>query len=197
MTVLCLGIDPDTGGGNEGSGIALVTTRRVVAVAVARGAWRRSLHALRVVQAQIAAIGPTVEEVLRRAAGPEDEVARALVEVPIDYGQKRIADPNDLLRLSLVAGGAYHVLLPRAQVVQLVQPFEWKGQRKKSVDQRSTLTYFGWDYEWTPRRPQALPRKIRPAEGVQIVGCVAPQDWPQVLDAMGIGLWALSKEGLA
>lgn len=67
--------------------------------------------------------------------GPTDMV----IEKPIVYDRKRQkGDPNDLIKVSLVAGIFYCLGIQLADV-RFVTPQQWKGQTHKSVDNKRTL----------------------------------------------------------
>lgn len=182
-----LGVDPDTGGSMGGTGIALVTTKRVLAVGVAVMPSRQVRIRATTVQRRV------LGKLLRRVAkvGPMD---RCIIEMPMDYGALRYADPNDLMRLSLISGAAAAVLDEFCDTVQWVSPGQWKGNRSKSADWRNTLTYFGWDYEWSRKRANALPEFEIP-KGVVCLSEITAEGKKEIADALGLAYYGLVKEG--
>lgn len=181
------GFDPDTGGTEGGSAVAICTTRRVLAVGVCLTEGRTAMHAAKHQRKNLRAI-------LRRACsiGELDMVG---VEVPMDYGQKRFARPADLMRLSLISGAAAIVFDEYCKKVEWVEPYKWKGQRPKAVDQRNTLTYFGWPF--TCRAVGSIPKVTEIPEDVTLLSEVPQRSMEDVVDAMGIALYCLHREGAA
>lgn len=183
QTPSCLvaGFDPDT----TGSAVAIVTTRRVVAIGVNLTEGKTGMLA---VKAQRKALRPF----LRRACSI-GELDRVAVEIPMDYGQKRFVDPNGLMRLSLISGAAGSIFDEFSERVDFLEPFRWKGQRPKPVDQANTLRYFGWEFEQPTIH--SLPRIKEPPDDVVLLSEIPASSWVDVIDAMGLGLYALQKEG--
>lgn len=175
-----------------GSGIAVVTTKKVLAVGIAT--MPKKLVAMHAVRTQLPSLAALLDKVSETFEGITFN--RALCEFPMDYGQKRYADPNDLMRLSAVSGAAMAMMLERrmATRVQEVFPYQWKGNRKKAPDWRNTLTYFGWPFKVVSKRDDAMPKFEFP-DDVIILSEISQKNLPEILDAMGIGIHALTKEG--
>lgn len=186
-----LAMDPDCGGGMGGSGVCIATTKKVLALGIA--VMPKNLGGLFAVKAQ----RKSVTALLRAAhAWLGRSFDRAVCEIPIDYGQKRDADPADLMRLSLIAGGAEAIMDDMADRVDMVEPYRWKGQRKKGPDGQNTLRYYGWDYDWN-RKADSIPKFKIPADVHMLSdpALLRAQHYSELLDAMGLALWALGKEG--
>lgn len=184
--------DPDCGGEMSGSGFAVVTTKKVLAVGIAR--MPRRLVGMHAVRAQIASLGPTLD--LFQGAFPV-QFDRALVEYPIDYGQKRFAKPEDLMRLASVSGAGLALMGERkiAKRIQEVYPYQWKGQRSKRADWKNTLRYYGYDHTFNSNKDDCVPKFEFPDDVLQLTEITA-KNMPEILDAMGIGIYGLIKEGV-
>jgi hypothetical protein len=182
---LVLAIDPDT----RASGVALVKTRRVLALGLAHNP-NYHAGAMQAVDQQFRALGT----LLRKAMQVAGAVDRCVIEIPMDYGQKRYADPNDLMRLSMISGSAAGVLVEFCPRVQAVCPYEWKGQRTKMADHKNTLRYFGWKF--AQRTVCALPTFTIPKDVMLLSAPPTTQDhYSELADAMGLGIYGLAREG--
>lgn len=102
-------------------------------------------------------------------------------------GEKR-ATPRDLINLSLVAGAvaATYSTTPRTLSDYLTpMPQEWKGQQAKRGHQMLIYKALGWCYE--TRADYVVPT----AEIRGQFPHLAPADWKEVNDAIGMGIWAI------
>lgn len=187
--VVVLGFDPDSGSDFGGSGVVLATTRKVLAVGVAtmpkkaQGKWA------------VAQQCQQVQKLLRRVV-KIGRIDRAVLEIPMDYGEKRVARIEDIMPLSLVSGCARGVIEEFCSRVDFVEPWQWKGQRKKGPDQRNSLKYFGWDFDdrggGTAKPKFSIPRNVLVlSEGI------TEKHHCEIADAMGLALYALDREGAA
>lgn len=110
------------------------------------------------------------------------EQARALgftlvVEKPQVYRASRSkADPNDLIFLAMRAGVLINFYCLYTENILTPTPAEWKGQTPKSVSERRTR------------------KLLTPEETRVLAGCgVSAALLHNVIDAVGIGLWALGR----
>lgn len=187
-------MDPDTGGGMGGSGICVATTKKVLAVGIAT--MTRHLSGVAAVKEQIKAIYTLVHCAHGRIfGGGGGQFDRGMVEIPRDYGEDRKADPNDLIRLSMISGAGATALSRTCDRFDLVTPMDWKGNRPKSADWRNTLRYYGWEHQWDRARANALPVFEWPEDVMMLSGPIPKKNVGEVLDAMGIAIHALTKEG--
>lgn len=109
-----------------------------------------------------------------------------VVENQQAYGQGK-ADPNDLIRLSHVAGAAAGAAAFRAGRVLFPRPRVWKGGVPKGVHQGRVLDQIGWGYQFNgPKRPVT---KVEVPEGVKLLGEIPEEHWSEVVDAIGLALW--------
>lgn len=101
---------------------------------------------------------------------------RAVVEVPQIYAQrKHKGGQNDLIDVAVTAGIAV-ATLKLCHDVKLVRPRAWKGNRPKDVDNRLTLARLSVVERAVLDRID-VPKSLR----------------HNVIDAIGIGLWALGR----
>jgi hypothetical protein len=105
------------------------------------------------------------------------EVARyepdlVLVEVPQVYPGPRKEDPNDLIQVALSAGACMSVCLRSITVA----PHQWKGSVPKTIHNQRVMEKLS-------------------KEGRVIVDCWPPAIRHNVVDAIGLGQWAMSVEG--
>ena len=101
---------------------------------------------------------------------------KPVIEIPIAYPSRKV-DPNDLIKLAIMAGeyaGYLDALgFPQAQ---FVKPVQWKGTVPKDVHQRRILK------KLKPEELERLPKRPR------------AKDYDHnMLDAVGIGLWKLGR----
>lgn len=117
---------------------------------------------------------PSIERVIARVP----EVSRIVVEVPQVYsGPRAVGDPNDLVQVALCAGwvvGTY-----RSAAYEAVRPAGWKGQETKEITQKRVLQSLC-----------AAELKVLNAELKNVKKNIAHN----MLDAVGIGLWALRRK---
>lgn len=100
--------------------------------------------------------------------GPE-QLDEVIVELPRAYGARSPVDPNDLIKLASVAG--FIAGISGASTLWYVHPQSWKGQTPKRIDNERTIRHL-CDNE----------RRI-----------LGPKLDHNVMDAVGIGLWALGR----
>lgn len=188
-------MDPDTGGGKGGSGICVATTKKVLAVGIAT--MKRHSSGVAAVKEQVRAVRDLIEKA-KDAIFPGSNgecFDRGIVEIPRDYGEDRKADPNDLIRLSIISGAGAAAMRPFCARFDLAFPMDWKGNRAKPADWRNTLRYFGWPHTWDKARANALPKFEWPEDVIMLSGPVPTENVGEILDAMGIAIHALTKEG--
>jgi len=124
-------------------------------------------------------------------------VGGIVIEKPV-ASRERTPDPNPLIDLGLVGGLVAGILQP-ADVI-LVEPEVWKGQVSKILDHERTLDILEWSFTRKPSRWQAkysrqtrnwtdLNGKILPVKGH-----ITPTQWEDILDAIGIFLYAVGKK---
>lgn len=107
--------------------------------------------------------------------------AIVVVERPVIYVQGRGSkgDPNDLVMLALLAGriaGRFEMREPCVDIA-FVRPRTWKGSVPKHITNRRTIDALGEDeIARLPKRPRAKTFDHN------------------MLDAVGIGLWQLTRE---
>ena len=98
-------------------------------------------------------------------------VKHAYIENPSIYDRKRWkGNPNDLIKVANVAGMCFAACSLYCQA-HFVKPTEWKGQTEKAIDNKRTLQLLS-DAEHSIAKGQS----------------------DHVLDAIGIGLWALKRK---
>lgn len=83
----------------------------------------------------------SVQSLVLRAMQEYGGIRVGVTEMPLDYGSKRHAQPQDIVDLSAVAGSALGAM---GRLGVGVAPADYKGQRPKHVSERDALTYFGW-----------------------------------------------------
>jgi hypothetical protein len=92
-----------------------------------------------------------------------------LIEIPRAYGAGSPVDPNDLIKLALLGG--YLAGINNSARRWYIHPQDWKGQVPKKIDNERTL------------------RQLKDNER-HILG---ERPNHNVVDAVGIGLWALGR----
>lgn len=174
----CLGVDPDT----RCTAFAVVEDGKFIGAWVARSPAGG-------IQLQLAALADI--PLAFQVGSPW--FARAAVERPHIAGRTH-ARPDDLLALSLAAGGAGAVLQAlgaiHPQGLFLPTPGAWKGQVPKHIQQARTCRRLGWEPEIraTGRGRYCVPHGL--AQGVWGVVDLRTSDWKHVMDAVGLALWA-------
>ena len=99
-----------------------------------------------------------------------------VIEIPQIYNQRYWkGDPNDLIDVAFSAGAALGYINPYGEVL-LVRPKEWKGSRPKDVDNRHTLKLL-------TEEEMAIYERMDLAKSLR----------HNVIDAIGIGLWAVER----
>lgn len=110
----------------------------------------------------------------RNGSIPNGQFKHLVIELPQIYRQSRWkGDPNDLIQVALTVG-ALESRIPHQDSL-LVHPHDWKGSTPKNIMEGRILDRLS-DKE-----------KIIFQEGVQRLGTKKHD----VVDAVGIGLWAL------
>lgn len=107
--------------------------------------------------------------------------AIVVVELPVIYPLgKGKGDPNDLIKVAELAGairGFYSVRAPGVDTA-VVKPRTWKGTVPKAIHNKRVVGAL------SARETNLLPRRPRAGDFDH-----------NMLDAIGIGLWQLAKEG--
>lgn len=103
-----------------------------------------------------------------------------VIEKPQIYrGRLQKGDPNDLITLAIQVGRYVERFSRVASRVELVLPATWKGQVPKEIHH--------------PRIMNTLNETERPV--IEAVKC-AKSLRHNIIDAVGLGIWFLQKEGL-
>jgi hypothetical protein len=106
------------------------------------------------------------------------EIDETVIEVPVVYPTPRSkADPEDIVRLAVAAGGA---ATAAGGVVTIVRPRQWKGTVPKAVHNRRVLRTLKADDPLGYKIFEASTRRMGKAKH-------------NVIDAIGIGLWRLRR----
>jgi hypothetical protein len=115
-----------------------------------------------------------------------DECLVLAVEGQQIYPGKGRARPNDLLKLAHITGSIISAAIPGLipEKLWIPSPREWKGNVPKPVHQARTCEALGWGYKKT--QGYAYPT------GTPGLG-MAPAQWKQALDGIGLALWAFKK----
>jgi hypothetical protein len=106
--------------------------------------------------------------------------AIAVIELPVIYPLgKGKGDPNDLIALAVLVGDLRGFYRLAGFAIELVKPRTWKGTVPKHIHHSRVLAaLMGRERALLPKRPNA-------------------KDFDHnMLDAVGLGLWFLSKEGI-
>ena len=102
-------------------------------------------------------------------------VSKAVLEIPQVYDRKNWkGSPNDLIKLSIVAGKWALWLEARGFCVDYITPHRWKGNRSKEADNNYTM------------------KRLEGPE-VAVIPSLPKYKKHNVLDAIGLGLWALKR----
>lgn len=113
-----------------------------------------------------------VEAIMLRSIAAACTPKRVVVELPQVYPiRKWKGDPNDLISVAVHVGVAVSSFAQSCERVDLVTPRQWKGQMPKEVSAQKTLD------------------KLTEAEKQNIEKIKSSH----VLDAIGLGLWALGR----
>jgi hypothetical protein len=104
-------------------------------------------------------------------------VGDVYIELPQVYArQKKRADPNDLITLAVRIGQLKERAERKSLTVRLIKPAEWKGQTPKEIHNRRVLAAM------QPSEVEVF-KELKVAQSLK----------HNVLDAIGIGLWALGR----
>jgi hypothetical protein len=173
--LVVVGVDPDT----QGTGFAVVTRSQILSVGIVPT--KNGYHGFMAVEDQCKNLRTILADVLTRVP-----ISAVFVETPQDYGLNRRVDPNKLMLLSMVAGAAVALSSTYTEIVKVVWPSQWKGQRKKAQDHRLTMDHYRWAYEdGSTLSPLGLP------EGCMAATNIPPQHEKEVLDAAGIAWYGV------
>lgn len=103
-----------------------------------------------------------------------------IIELPQIYRSANSkGDPNDLIRLAVLVGQYKQQCIDQFMNVRLVKPAEWKGQVPKTIHAKRILDRLN------PRETELFLRRVDK---------VAPSKRHNVIDAIGIGLWAIGRD---
>ena len=98
-----------------------------------------------------------------------------VIEIPVIYPQDSKTDPNNLITLALRAGSIAGRFRHANRKVEYVKPGTWKGQTPKDINHRRTMGKLtDEEKECMPKLPKTKAHNM--------------------LDAIGIGLWWLTKK---
>lgn len=105
-----------------------------------------------------------------------------IIEKPQIYrGRLQKGDQNDLITLAMLAGRHQERALRAGAQVELPTPGEWKGQVKKEIHHPRILAALTTEEQWRVSYASGGPA-VKPDHNM--------------LDAIGLGLWWLGKEGI-
>ncbi|MBL4769468.1 MAG: hypothetical protein JKY94_17480 [Rhodobacteraceae bacterium] len=176
--MISLGFDPDL----HSSGIAIVEDNKLQAVALTHVP--ASVTGTR---ACLTNIWSALDLQL-----PVMDVESIAIEYPQVYNAAKTkvnVDPMDLIRLTLVAGGAsalFSRIYPIADQAFCL-PAEWKGQVPKRVHHKRICEAL--DIPYVEQSGKIIP--AWPSH-TQVIGRITPSKAQHVLDAIGLALWARS-----
>src|SRR5574343_1281146 len=104
-----------------------------------------------------------LDERVMRGEAPHFNYDRGVIERPTVYSKNSKGDPNDLIRVAIVAGAA----AVRCFSVRFVEPRTWKGQVPKAIHNRRVV------------------ETLSPAE-LAAIACIQPKSLQHnALDAVG------------
>lgn len=105
--------------------------------------------------------------------------ARVIIEVPVIRPQRvERANPNNLMKVAVVAGMALASFYSVTGEVEIISPQRWKGNRPKNVDNAYTLQLLS-----SPEKHTYKASVFELPAGIH----------NNVIDAIGIGLWAIKR----
>ena len=164
-----IGVDPDL----HDTGIAIATIDEVLWVGHAHV--KTSLKGHDAVRAMI-------NEIMALDSRRAQRKLPCWVESQRVYSRHQKANPNNLIHLAQVAGGAAAILDGK-----LIYPQDWKGQVEKHVDQSRTYTHYGWKSTLVDKSKSKKDwYRVPINQGFDIKGSA----WKHVGDALSICLWA-------
>jgi len=106
-----------------------------------------------------------------------------VIEKPEVYRQRFWkGDPRDLVELAMVVGGIIAKAPPNVEI-QIVFPKEWKGQLPKDVSERRSLSKLSAAEKQVVEKPKVFGEP----------STAPPSLLNNMMDATGIGLWALGR----
>lgn len=121
---------------------------------------------------------------------PLDDDVVVIEGQEIRYTARKGADPQDIVNLAVVAGGAASQAKGR---VLMPSPSQWKGSIPKAVHQARVLGKLGWPSETVGRSTRAYTRPTGGFEGVLGAKDLGKEDWKHVVDAIGLAMWGGAK----
>lgn len=124
-------------------------------------------------------LGAALEQRFRASSGWQP--MRVLIEIPQVYEQRKWeGDPNDLIDVAVTVGRVAQAFGPEGPAAEFVRPRRWKGTAPKEVVGR-----------WIVKRlDDAEQNVLRTAKAP-----VPASLHHNIVDAIGIGLWALGRLG--
>lgn len=170
MSTYFVGIDPDL----HTTAIAVADLHEVYHIEVVRSS--NNLKGHDAVLDQIQRLAMALPRLLEH---PLYDPATLVVESQRIYERHQKANPNSLLPVAQVAGGAVGVC--EGRWANLVLPQDWKQQQPKEVNQARTYEHYGWDHK------KAKGYVVPTNHGFTNV---KDSDWKHLGDALGIALWA-------
>lgn len=104
------------------------------------------------------------------------EIDTIVIEKPKVYNAaQQMGDQRDLINLAITVGAAGYALADKAEVVLIVEPWEWKMQTPKAISNKRTKA------------------ALMPEEHAMVQLPSAASLHHNVWDAIGIGLWRFDK----
>lgn len=107
------------------------------------------------------------------------------------HGPHKTKDPKPIVTLAQAAGMLMAKALDQWPLADwdMPRPAEWKGQVKKVAHQAWVCEQVGWQYK-------RLKTGVRPAipKVAHIWGDPENDEWSEVVDAVGLALWAATKK---
>jgi hypothetical protein len=120
----------------------------------------------------------------------------------IAYTARQGARPTDLLKLGIMTGAFLGLLgtLPEVTIMH-PQPFEWKGQQPKKINQGRTYTRLCMKYTITggrdPRKQFCVPVVDEMPDEIFSGKLPKRAEWRHLGDAIGIALYAIDETRMA
>ncbi len=169
-------VDPDL----RNSAVIVARPGKVLAVGIATAMSKEVEGSHRsAVMHRVADQAHSVNALVTRCMAEFGSVRLGVAELPLDYGSKRFARPQDIVNLASISGAALGAF---GRVGIAVAPADYKGQRPKSVCERDAMHYFGW---------QLPPRRFRIPENVELLTDIPTRAYEDVRDALVIAKWAI------
>lgn len=127
----------------------------------------------------------TVLNVIWSEMNPFMRASQVVCEMPQQYG--RVGDQRDFLAVARVVGRIEQMCVERGISFEAVAPHKWKGQTPKDVSTRRTWKNIDLAERTRVVVPLAARRILERGGGVK------KGEGSDVLDAIGIGLWATGR----